>query len=159
MANLCPKCRSELVPLADEARTTIAYGCRDCGGVFVENAVLDRLSATATGLLAAVSETAARWGTAEEDRPALCMVCAEPMARWVPDESHGVRGLVLERCDAGHGTWFDARELTFLAQGLAAQKADVDAATDRFAGSNILRTLFSLWPSSGAFRRAGRLGL
>lgn len=157
MANLCPKCRSELVNLADETRTTIGYGCRTCGGVFVESAVLDRLSTGGTGQLAAVGEAAGRLAVgASADGPALCMVCERPMGRRITDgQTYGVDGLVLEHCEA-HGTWFDARELTILAEALAARQRAFDADVDRLEGG---RGLLLFLAEIVGFRRRRSLGL
>lgn len=92
----CPRCAVELV----DARS--ARGCRACGGLWVEEAVLTEM------ILAMLPpQPLSRLALAVLDRsgaPIGCPTCGEAM------EATAIHEVILDRC-ARHGIWFDAREL------------------------------------------------
>lgn len=92
----CPRCAVELV----DARS--ARGCRACGGLWVEEAILTEM------ILAMLPpRPQSRLVLAVLDRsgaPIGCPTCGEAM------EATAIHEVILDRC-ARHGIWFDAREL------------------------------------------------
>ena len=92
----CPRCAVELV----DARS--ARGCRACGGLWVQEAVL-------TDMILAMlpPRPLSRLMLAVIDRagaPIGCPTCGDVM------ESVSIHEVILDRC-AKHGIWFDALEL------------------------------------------------
>jgi Zn-finger nucleic acid-binding protein len=129
----CPRCATGM----PEKRIGpgLAAGCRSCGGLWLDTAIVDRLSATRDEEL----ETALRrpFGviivmnpTPNRNTKISCPECSGPM-RWVelPDSPSGI-----DVCDT-HGTWFDARELaTFLENQSEARAGEVTSEDMEAAG-------------------------
>jgi Zn-finger nucleic acid-binding protein len=100
----CPRCAVELV----DARS--ARGCRACGGLWVEEAVLTEMILTMLPprplsrlALAVVERT---------DAPIGCPRCGDAM------EATAIHEVSIDRC-AKHGIWFDALELQQALQRVA----------------------------------------
>jgi Zn-finger nucleic acid-binding protein len=92
----CPRCGVDLV----DARS--ARGCRTCGGLWIEEAVLTEM------ILAMLPpRPLSRLALAVIDRteaPVGCPTCGDAM------QATSIHEVILDRC-AKHGIWFDAREL------------------------------------------------
>jgi Zn-finger nucleic acid-binding protein len=113
----------------------LAAGCRSCGGLWLDTAIVARLRATRDEEL----ETALRkpFGvvivmnpTPNRNAKISCPECSGPL-RWIelPDSPSGI-----DVCDA-HGTWFDARELAvFLENESAARAGEVTTEDMEAAG-------------------------
>lgn len=111
----CPRCASDLrrCALADAT----AYECVACRGVFVEAALLPRI----TDALDLGGEILSRWPRVRRAEPTgsrmylPCPRCRELMARRL--FADGVK-VVIDTCEA-HGTWFDDSELRAVAEAAA----------------------------------------
>jgi Zn-finger nucleic acid-binding protein len=92
----CPRCGVDLV----DARS--ARGCRACGGLWIEEAVLTEMI-----LSMLPPRPLSRLALAVIDRseaPIGCPTCGDAM------QATAIHEVILDRC-AKHGIWFDAREL------------------------------------------------
>jgi Zn-finger nucleic acid-binding protein len=117
----CPRCATGM----PERRIGpgVAAGCRSCGGLWLDTAIVDRLRAARdeeleSALRKPFGVVLVMGPTPNRTARISCPECAGPM-RWVeiPDSPHGV-----DVCDA-HGTWFDARELAAFLESEAAARA------------------------------------
>jgi Zn-finger nucleic acid-binding protein len=104
----CPRCATALAQLATDG-TAIA-GCRGCGGLWLDNAAVERL--TKTRDLELEQRAARMVGLAQALPPEIrlaaiaCPACSSALRRvQIPDTIFCV-----DVCDA-HGTWFDRAEL------------------------------------------------
>ena len=129
----CPRCATGL--LERPIGPGIASGCRSCGGLWLDTAIVSRLRSTHDEVLEA--DLRRPFGPvfivgAPPNRHAnlSCPECSAPMRREeVADTSFGV-----DICDA-HGTWFDARELpAFIETATAARAGEVTAEDLETAG-------------------------
>lgn len=121
----CPRCEGEQLEarlLAD----TLVDQCAKCGGVWLDHEVLDRLL-TDRSRQAPLRERLLQMPAAaphEDTRKVVylrCPECAVLMNRRNPAHRSGI---IVDVC-AGHGVWFDDRELPILIQ-LAASGAELN---------------------------------
>lgn len=93
----CPRCALALV----DARS--ARGCQGCGGLWVGEAVLTEMV-----LAMLPPRPLGRLVLAVVDRADPLLACPSCQRAMEPTSIHEV---ILDRCPAGHGVWFDAEEL------------------------------------------------
>ncbi|MCX7824038.1 MAG: zf-TFIIB domain-containing protein [Verrucomicrobiae bacterium] len=108
MMPVCPKC--DVALLLARLRDVEVDVCHRCRGLWLDAGELESLmratGATPDDPLLRFLEQA---GRAPRDRKYLCPRCDRRLSE-ISIEQEG-RSLVLERCPAGHGLWFDAGEL------------------------------------------------
>jgi Zn-finger nucleic acid-binding protein len=128
----CPRCRKELV-VEDYADTPLDE-CVQCGGVFVEAWILDRLAAAREARMSlAISLPDRPLHRETEVRYLKCPRCSALMNRKIFGRSSGI---AVDVCK-DHGMWFDAGELaaviTFIEGGgleRAKKRADAERAEE-----------------------------
>ena len=122
---LCPVCREEMLVLEFE-RVEVDY-CPACGGVWLDSGELElvgeRAGALSGGLLSALER---RRGNAPRGRARRCPVCRKKMLQVQAETEPPV---VVDRCPAEHGLWFDRGELPAV---VAAAGADRNNPLARF---------------------------
>ena len=102
-----------LAPSAQLPQGSPVHGCRGCGGVWIETAVLDRLLAAAAAHAVAdgrpVRPAQVKGRTMASTKVVYrkCAVCSDHMQR---RNFARVSGIVVDQC-RHHGTFFDAGEL------------------------------------------------
>lgn len=106
--NTCPRCQEQLVRGKLSGREL--RGCKACGGVWIGEAEYAELLALAPGLLAAADRrypnlVGTGWRAVGEKR---CPVCGTALR---PRPLSAAPRLVVDRCEQGHGLWFDDGEL------------------------------------------------
>jgi len=114
----CPRCQHPLVHGSHEGWT--AWGCRNCGGIWLDIATARSLVAPLTDLGISTDPNAAKL---------LCPVCGQVMGpRFSP-----TAGVEIDECPA-HGAWFDHQELVRVSQAVAQLRgAPPTPAQNRFA--------------------------
>jgi Zn-finger nucleic acid-binding protein len=128
----CPRCR---VPLAvGHAAGTLLRGCPSCGGIWLDNASVERivhaLPADALGL----ADSATRWAKQQPDlRAAIaCPECGRPLERRLVPQAR----VEIDGCDT-HGTWFDRDELRQVAHAFAVARAYAPRAAGAASGAGV----------------------
>jgi Zn-finger nucleic acid-binding protein len=144
----------------------VVLACEGCGGVWLDNEVTQQLvKRILDGQVLAIADRTA--DVAEQADAALpyrdaaagtgaCPICEQALtAVRTSAAAHGVDGIELEVCGA-HGTWFDARELRFMAESMdrydaagraaaaakaAQDKVEVEAAVDEM-GLSVINRVF-----------------
>ena len=118
----CPVCKVDMVVLEFE-QVEIDY-CFECRGVWLDGGELDAIGRRAGALrneLLAALETAAAQPTPGRGKR-RCPVCRKTLARAT---TPGDRPVVLDRCERGHGLWFDRGELAAVVRLAGADKENV----------------------------------
>jgi Zn-finger nucleic acid-binding protein len=104
----CPRCKA---PLSEcEAGATRYVECGRCGGLWLDEAVFERVAREKDSALATEIRTranAARAPLEKDVRYLPCPVCGQLMNR---RNFANASGVILDWC-RGHGWWFDAEEL------------------------------------------------
>ena len=146
VAHACPACPDgamesyRLQPTPSHPQGWAVYGCRSCGGVWVDAETLDAMLAsaaqqsTALGASGRVKRRELSMTGAVVYRP--CSVCGETMAR---RNFARISGVIVDECRK-HGSFFDAGELedvlAFVRSGgmvLARQRHDEELERERRA--------------------------
>jgi Zn-finger nucleic acid-binding protein len=116
----CTRCATALMQVTSNG--IVLSGCRGCGGLWLDNAAVERLmkvrdedlerqAARMVGIFAGLPADVRHAAIA-------CPLCASPLRRVeVPDTIHSV-----DVCDA-HGTWFDHGELPMFISVFATRRA------------------------------------
>lgn len=118
-SSLCPRCKASLSEC--ETATVRYVECTSCAGLWLDEALFQRVAERESGLAALVVKGGSPPPPAASLEPTVrylpCPVCGEIMNRKNFAEASGV---ILDWC-RGHGWWFDAHELervlAFLEQG------------------------------------------
>ncbi len=104
----CPVCDDTEMFVLEFELVELDY-CPGCAGVWLDSGELELVGARAgalqPGLLAALEAGA---GRRPEGRPRRCPVCRKRMREVQTETSPSV---VVDRCQGGHGLWFDSGEL------------------------------------------------
>lgn len=146
----CPRCAAGLRRRALADAT--AYECRACRGVFVEAALLPRI----TDALDLGGEILTEWPPGRRSEPVggrmylPCPRCGEMMARHLFAE--GVK-VVVDTC-APHGTWFDESELRAVAE--AAAGGELERERERGRGRGPARQPAAANTTAGSDRELAR---
>jgi Zn-finger nucleic acid-binding protein len=102
----CPRCARELI--AEDYADTPLDECAQCGGIFVDGWILDRLSAAREARISlSLSLPDRRLHRENVVRYLRCPRCTQQMNRKIFGRSSGI---VVDVCKE-HGMWFDAGEL------------------------------------------------
>jgi Zn-finger nucleic acid-binding protein len=111
----CPGCDGFLESAQAPNRSASlkgSYGCRRCGGVWLDNAasqLVVRGIDPSIVAFASIYALGAVKGPKIESAPRICPIGLEPLA------TVSVKGVVIDACRT-HGTWFDAGELRRIAE-------------------------------------------
>ncbi len=108
----CPKCKLALVATDD---VPDAFGCRQCGGMWLGEAAASSLEAAMNEALVDASTTLANSAAVEPGAEVGlrgCPICEQPLERT------RVARVTLDICNL-HGTWFDRNELRAFAAAFA----------------------------------------
>ena len=134
---LCPACKAEMFVLEFE-RVELDY-CPDCGGVWLDSGELELIGARAgalqSDLLAALEAQEGKRPLRAERR--RCPICRHVMLHTT---THGENPVVLDRCPAQHGIWFDRGELQAVIR--SACREPLGRATGA-SGDNVLLRFFA----------------
>jgi Zn-finger nucleic acid-binding protein len=136
----CPRCAAGL--LERRIGPGLVAGCKACGGLWLETAIVERLRAAHDGALE--EELRRPFGvvivmgpTPNRQANISCPVCAGPLRKVdVPETIH-----TIDVCDA-HGTWFDTRELPVIIDAFEAARAG-DVTSDDLESAGIGGGFFS----------------
>ena len=120
----CPTCRVAL--RNDGGYPEGAWGCIECGGVWLEPAATKRLFTNADPAVVSLAEALAACartrGTIGESRS--CCWCSEPLEA----RSYSDSGVELDVCER-HGAWFDAKEVqrvaAFVREKIEQERAEI----------------------------------
>jgi Zn-finger nucleic acid-binding protein len=118
-ALMCPRCALALRDVRSDE--SVLHGCTSCGGVWLDRAVVERLSRARDPDL---ERAAGRILGLMRPPPGLrdplicCPVCAAPLRR--TEIANSVSQI--DVCDA-HGTWFDRNEVVTFAEASAEARA------------------------------------
>ena len=155
----CPRCRGGgQVRLESQlVRDVMLDACTECGGVFVDNDLLERIlaerryrtAASKAADAAASSGTAGSRGAQRGPFYVKCPDCDANMLRRLFAERSGV---IVDIC-RHHGTWLDANELDQLITFVQRGGLDRAAATTSFDDS-VLRTPPPQMPLPGVARKS-----
>lgn len=122
---LCPGCRDVEMFVLEFEQVELDY-CYECGGVWLDSGELElvarRAGALEGELLAALEGDGGRRGEAARGR--RCPVCRK-MLREVTARTDPP--VVVDRCPAEHGLWFDRGELGVVVKAAGAQEGNVIA--------------------------------
>ncbi|MBX7245414.1 MAG: zf-TFIIB domain-containing protein [Candidatus Sumerlaeaceae bacterium] len=143
MIPVCPRCDVALTILVYE-EMRVDY-CAKCRGIWLDSGELEDLLAR-TGAAANAEHLAfqRREGIIPPGRKNLCPRCDERLQE-VPAHPYQGADLIIDRCPAGHGIWFDCGELKKLLLGFP--ESDHTNKTVAFL-SDMLGNIFSDEPAA-----------
>lgn len=111
----CPQCQ-EVLDIADRS-TIVGYPCRNCGGIWLESATMQKVVSFLDPQSIQMSEQAAEVAAVpfppHQARPP-CPMCGEAMATFVLPGTD----VEVDRCEP-HGTWLDRGELETIVHELS----------------------------------------
>ena len=103
----CPICENPIIAL--ELDQVEVDHCRACGGVWLDPEEMDLLLEGSAGR----DEIRAnlKWGEPTDEKKHRCPICRHKMEKARVRRNAGDKGVQIDRCERGHGTWLDGGEL------------------------------------------------
>ena len=120
---LCPRCRDVDMFVLEFEQVEVDY-CYECGGVWLDSGELELIGRKAGllegGLLGALEKGEGGRRTGKSRR--RCPVCGKVLREVTADTDPPI---VLDRCPAEHGLWFDQGELSAVVKAAGADRDNV----------------------------------